>query len=91
MTNITLTTRPVYPGHPVTIGVQIMRCYPSLTTARSMVGRKHPAAIADGRIAGAVGNVYAALRFLGYAFEVGPDRVIEHSKEYRRLFKDWKR
>lgn len=55
---------PVYPGHPITIAVQIAHAFPTLAAARASTG-DCPAALASGDVSGAGGAVYSALQALG--------------------------
>lgn len=61
----------VYPGHPVTVALCIVRHFPSLEVAMgrtqndsSFLGVSRPNALGDGTIPGAGGNVYLALDLL---------------------------
>lgn len=54
---------PVYPGHPMTLAVQIARAFESLEAAHAWTG-DCPAALASGDVAGAGGSVYSALQAL---------------------------
>ena len=54
---------PVYPGHPITLAVQIAHAFPTLAAAHARTG-SCPAALASGDVAGAGGNVYSALQAL---------------------------
>lgn len=55
-----LRRRHVYPGHPITIALMILNLYPTLHAAGERKG-DFPAALGDGRIPGAGGNVHTAL------------------------------
>lgn len=54
---------PVYPGHPITLAVQIARAFPTLAAAHASTG-DCPAALASSDVSGAGGSVYAALQAL---------------------------
>lgn len=54
---------PYYPGHPITLAVQIARAFPNLDTA-SARGYAAPAALEHDAVSGAGGNVYTALQAL---------------------------
>jgi hypothetical protein len=55
---------PVYPGHPITLAIQIARAFPSLAAARERTPSGWPAALGSPDVDGAGGSVYAALQAL---------------------------
>jgi hypothetical protein len=55
---------PVYPGHPITLAVQIARAFPSLDAAHGRTEHGWPAALSSGLVSGAGGSVYMALQAL---------------------------
>jgi hypothetical protein len=55
---------PVYPGHPITLAVQIARAFPSLVAAHERTPYGWPAALSSDAVSGAGGNVYTALMAL---------------------------
>lgn len=65
----------VYPGHPVVIGVCIMRKYASLSEAEEK-GRHSPAALEDSDIPGAGGCVYTALACINHALDRSIDEAV---------------
>lgn len=67
----------VYPGHPLVIGLLIMRKYPDLADARARDRGQHPAALRDAEIPGAGGNVYSALTCLEVGLLHGAERAEE--------------
>lgn len=57
---------PVYPGHALVVAWEIMNVFPDAASAlkRSDTNTACPEAVADGRISGAGGEVYAACELL---------------------------
>lgn len=51
---------PVYPGHAITIAVQIAKAFPNYEAAAQR-GHEYAAALESSDVSGAGGNVYAAL------------------------------
>lgn len=56
--------RPAYPGHPLALAWAIIQFYPDLQGAFQKTEQGWPEALADQRIPGGGGCVYAALRLL---------------------------
>jgi hypothetical protein len=75
----------VYPGHPVTVGLLIMRAFPTLEAAsdRGPQGRDFTAASRSNRIPGAGGSVAAALSILSSVVkgEQAIEQAIEQADE----------
>lgn len=55
---------PVYPGHPLTIATVIMHCYETLDAAAANTEHNWPAALGNGDVPGAGGEVYVGLDLL---------------------------
>jgi hypothetical protein len=56
---------PIYPGHPITLAVQIARAFPTFAAARAPSSHGWPEALSSDKVDGAGGNVYTALQALG--------------------------
>jgi len=54
---------PIYPGHPMTLAVQIAEAFPTLEAAHARDG-DYPAALGSSKVDGAGGYVYCALEAL---------------------------
>lgn len=55
---------PYYPGHPITLAVQIARAFPTFAAARATSPHGWPEALSSDKVDGAGGNVYTALMVL---------------------------
>lgn len=76
---------PTYPGHPLTIAVQVMRAYPSLEAAtRREEPTAYPNALRDSAIRGAGGNVYAALDLLKHTLAGHVELAVADADKYWR-------
>lgn len=53
-----------YPGHPITLAVQIAQAFPTLEEAHATTEHGWSAALSCDKVDGAGGNVYAALQAL---------------------------
>lgn len=67
--------RAIYPGHPIVIGVHIMRAFPSLEAANKR-GKMFRAALCSTQVPGAGGNVHSALRCLRVATDGDIDAAV---------------
>ncbi|WP_413460460.1 hypothetical protein [Herbaspirillum huttiense] len=70
---------PVYPGHPLTIAWEIMTVFPKAEDALKTLRTEQlncPAAVADERITGGGGEVYAACDLLRRAIAGEPAEVL---------------
>lgn len=71
----------VYPGHPITIAYIITETYPDFGSAFLPVGEaRYEAAVADIRIPGAGGNVYAGLELLHHLRNGAFNKVAKERK-----------
>ncbi|KWT98195.1 MULTISPECIES: hypothetical protein [unclassified Variovorax] len=72
----------VYPGHPVTIAVLIMRKYASLAEANELDGTSgFKMALTDSDIPGAGGQVHMALGLLKDVAKLGPEQAFSRGRE----------
>lgn len=79
---------PVHPGHPLTIALVIMSRFASLDEARLRGGsHNYPAALTEGDIPGAGGEVYSALALLS-DIEAGTVSVADAPAEAARRWAD---
>lgn len=77
----------VFPGHPVTLAVDIMRRYPSYQAAcaRDAMTTEPMAALRNAAIPGAADHIRAALELLRFSLDGHAELAIEAAEEYWRI------